>query len=91
MVEAYHFIGIVEHYHGPLRQVYSIITTKISRIEPDLVFQMSFKAINNSVGPNGLVPTLLVFGAYPIMTELDALSLSITQHAMAMKKAIDEI
>ena len=26
---------------------------------------MAFKAINDSVGPNSLIPTLLVFGAYP--------------------------
>ena len=25
---------------------------------------MAFKAINDSVGLNGLIPTLLVFGAY---------------------------
>jgi len=26
---------------------------------------MAVKAVNNTVGPDGLVPTLLVFGAYP--------------------------
>jgi len=30
---------------------------------------MAFKAINDSVGPDGLIPTLLVFGAYPRMVE----------------------
>ena len=90
-VEAHHSIGMVERYHGPLRRVYSIIITEIPGIEADLALQMSFKAINDSVGPNGLVPTLLVFGAYPRMTELDAPSPSITQRAMAMKKAMDEV
>ena len=52
---------------------------------------MSFKAINDSVGPNGLVPTLLVFGAYPRMTEQEALSPLITQRVTAMRKAIDEV
>jgi hypothetical protein len=33
---------------------------------------MAFKAINDLVGPDGLVPTLLVFGAYPRMVEADA-------------------
>jgi len=32
---------------------------------------MAFKVINDSVGPNGLIPTLLVFGAYPYMVESD--------------------
>ena len=52
---------------------------------------MFFKAINNSVGHNGLVSTLLVISAYPRMTISDIPSPSITQHAMAMRKAIDEI
>ena len=34
-VEAHHSINMVEHYHGPLHQVYSIITTKILGIKPD--------------------------------------------------------
>lgn len=90
-VEAHHSIGLVERYHGPLRRVCSIITTEILDIKPDLVLQMSLKVINNSADPNELVPTLLVFDAYPRMTEFDAPSLSITQRAMAMKKAIDEV
>jgi len=30
-----------------------------------MALQMAFKAINNTAGLEGLVPTLLVFGAYP--------------------------
>ena len=33
---------------------------------------MAFKAINDSIGPNGLIPTLLVFGAYLYIVESDA-------------------
>ncbi len=90
-VEAHHFISIVECYHGPLRRVYSIITIEIPGIEPKLAFQMFFKAINDLVGPNRLVLTLLVFGAYPRMSELDAPFASITQYATAMKKAMKEV
>ena len=90
-VEAHHSIGMVERYHGPLRRVYSIITTEILGIEPKLALQMSFKAINDSAGSNRLVPTLLVFGAYPRMSELDTPSVSITQRAMAMKKAMNKV
>ena len=52
---------------------------------------MAFKAINNTTSPNGLVPTLLVFGIYPQIIELDALLLSVTQRANAVKKAMVEI
>lgn len=52
---------------------------------------MSFKAINNLVGPNRLVPTLLIFGAYFRISELNALSALITQYAIVMKKAINTV
>lgn len=71
-VETYHPIDMIEHYYRPLKQIYSIITTKILSIELELTFQMFFKAINDSVGSNKLVPTLLVFSTYPRMTKLDA-------------------
>jgi len=52
---------------------------------------MAFKAINNTAGPNGLVPILLVFGAYPRIVKLDALLPLVTQRANTIKKAIVEI
>lgn len=90
-VEAHHSIGLVERYHGPLRQIYNIITAKLPGIKPELALQMSFKAINNSIGPNGLVTTLLVFGAYLCMTDMDAPSPTITQRSIAMQKAMEEV
>ena len=39
---------------------------------------MAIKAINNTAGPNGLVPTLLVYGAYLRMGKLDLPALSVT-------------
>ena len=77
-IEEYHSIDMVKHYHRPLQQVYSIIITEILGIKPELALQIFFKAINNLVGLNGLVFILLVFGAYPRMTELDTPFLSIT-------------
>jgi hypothetical protein len=38
---------------------------------------MAVKAVNNTAGPNGLVPTLLVYGAYLWISNLDPLALSI--------------
>jgi len=52
---------------------------------------MAFKAINNTASPEGLVPTLLVFRAYPQMVKSDALSPSVAQQAAAIRKAIVEI
>ena len=39
--------------------------TEIPEISKEIALQMAFKAINNTASLKGLVPTLLVFGAYP--------------------------
>ena len=38
---------------------------------------MAVKAVNNTAGPNGLVPILLVYRAYLRISNLDPLALSI--------------
>jgi len=38
---------------------------------------MAVKAVNNTTGPNGLVPTLLVYRAYLRMSKLDPPALSV--------------
>jgi len=37
LVKAYNLISIVERYHGPLRRIYYIITSKILGINKDIV------------------------------------------------------
>ena len=68
-VEAHNSVGMVERYHGPLHRIYYIIIAELPDISKDMALQMAFKAINDSAGPDGLIPTLLVFGAYPYMVE----------------------
>lgn len=72
LIEVHHSIDMMERYHRLLRRVYSIITTKIVTIKDDLALQMCFKAINDSVGPNELIPALIVFCANSRMTHQDA-------------------
>lgn len=52
---------------------------------------MAVKAVNNTAGPDGLVPTLLVFGAYPRMHAMDPPSPTIIQRAAAIEKAMKEV
>jgi len=52
---------------------------------------MAVKAVNDSAGPNGLILTLLVFGAFPRMTEFNPPTPSIATRAMVIKKAMNEI
>jgi hypothetical protein len=90
-VEAHNSISIVEQYYGLLQRTYQIITVEISDINKDIALQIAFKAINDTAGPDRLVPILLVFSTYLQMVKLDTPSLSVTQCVNAVKKAIVEI
>ena len=46
---------------------------------------MAVKAVNDPAGPNRLVPTLLVFRAYPRMTSYDAPVASVVARANVIK------
>ena len=52
---------------------------------------MAVKAVNNTAGPDGLVLTLLVYRAYPRMSNLDPPAPSITERATAIQKAMAKI
>jgi hypothetical protein len=90
-VEAHHSIEMMKRYHGSLRRVYAIITTEISDIDLEIALQMTFKVINDSIEFDELILTLLVFGAYSRMIETNVSSSTITQRAIAMRKAMKEV
>ena len=52
---------------------------------------MAVKAINDTAGPNGLVPILLIFGAYLRMTSADPPSPSIVKRLKAIQDAMREL
>ena len=52
---------------------------------------MAIKAINNTASLDRLVPTLLVYRAYPRISKLDPPAPSITEQAAAIWKAMAEI
>ena len=52
---------------------------------------MAVKAINDLAGPDGIIPTLLVFRVYPRMTEMDALLPSVIKRAEAIRIATKEV
>jgi hypothetical protein len=81
LVEAYHLIRKLERYYTIIQKAYNCITTKILRLNREMALQMSFKATNDSVSLNRLVLTLLVYSAYPQITEYNPPSFIITQQA----------
>ncbi|RDI84343.1 hypothetical protein Vi05172_g5622 [Venturia inaequalis] len=91
-VEAHHALGKVERYHGPLRRAYDIISSEIgSRTSKETILQMAVKAVNDTARPDGIVPTLLVFGAYPRINQDSPPSQEITERAEAVRTAMKEL
>jgi hypothetical protein len=52
---------------------------------------MAVKAVNDTAGPDGLVLILLVYGAYPRMSNLDPPTPSVIDRAAVIRKAMAEI
>jgi len=52
---------------------------------------MAVKAVNNTASPNRLVPTLLVYRAYPRISKLDPPTPSVIDRVAAIRKAMAEI
>ena len=52
---------------------------------------MAVKAINNTAGLDGLIPTLLVYGAYLRIGKLDPFAPSVTKQATVIQKAMAKI
>ncbi|KJZ70393.1 hypothetical protein HIM_10197 [Hirsutella minnesotensis 3608] len=91
-VEAHWSIGKVERYHAPIRRAYEILKAELKEtVTADSLLQMAFKSVNDTAGPDGLVPTLLVFGAYPRITMDSPPSASAISRAKAVTKAMTEL
>jgi len=56
-----------------VRRAYKIIIAEINRINKDIALQMAFKVINDTIGLDGIIPILLVYGALPQISEYDPL------------------
>src|SRR6266702_7966604 len=80
-VEVHWSVRLIEQAHPALQRAYQIIIDKCKDIQKKLALQMAVKAVNDTSGPDGLVPTLLVYGAYPKISNLDPPAPSITEQA----------
>src|SRR5438045_6376656 len=72
-------------YHNIKEELGEHMTTK------EMSLQMAVKAVNDTAGPNRLVPTLLVFSAFPQISHTNPPAPSVTQCAAAIKAAMTEI
>lgn len=64
-VEAAQSMAIIEWYHAPLRRAFNRIKEEASFTDDKDAPQIPVKAINESVDPDDLITTLLVYGDVP--------------------------
>jgi hypothetical protein len=67
-VKAYYLISHIKQYYIPLKHAYNIIKDKDPILLKEIKLQIIFKTINDIIGPDSLVPIILVFRAYPQIT-----------------------
>lgn len=64
-VQHHNGIGVCKRYHGPLRTIFKKIRKECPDLLREIVLQSAVKAMNYTMGPEGLVPSLLVYGVVP--------------------------
>ena len=64
-VESPNTMSHVERYHGPIRTAYERLEMELPSESKDYLLQMAVYGVNSTMGPEGLCPTLCVFGAIP--------------------------
>jgi hypothetical protein len=90
-IETHHSIEMMKRYHDSLRRIYLIIAIEISNIDLEIILQMAFKALNNSIEFDELIFILLIFEVYLRMIEMNVSSFTIIQRVIAMKKIMKEM
>ena len=64
-VKAHSSLGIGEKLHGPLRRIYNKVVASHPTLPKQFCLRIANKAMNDTIGENGLVPSRLVFGIIP--------------------------
>lgn len=94
-VEAHHSVGQVEKGNHILKRIYGCVVDELKQegtfMPAEDILQIAVKALNDTAGPNGLVPTLLVFGAYPRMSIHDKATATIRERAKCIVSAMEEL
>lgn len=64
-MDSHNSIGAEERYHQPLRRILRVLRTIHSNVDPEVLLRYAIKGINDTIGPEGLVSLLLLFGVVP--------------------------
>jgi hypothetical protein len=83
----------MEYYYNSLRRAYKIICNKLqdTKTNAKISLQIAIKTINDLAGPDNIILTLLVFGAYPRISNNSLLSPITTKRTETIRKANNKI
>lgn len=85
-------ISFVKHYHSPVRRAFKIIKSESPELTEEEILQLNVKSINDSAGPDGLVLSLLVYGALPRPEfPTDKPTPNMVLRAVALRKATQQM
>ena len=90
-IESHNALGAGERYHEFLRRIYLKVRHEHPRVEMEDCLSLAIQAMNNTAGPNGLSPTLLVFGIAPRIPENPTDLPSQEERMRALQKAQSEM
>ena len=63
--ESHNSLGIGERYHDTLRKTFLKLPEDHPNLKKDILLAIAIKAINDTLGPEGIVLSALVFGEFP--------------------------
>lgn len=91
--ESHNSLGPGERYHAPLRKIYTKIRIEYPSLSRITTLSLAVHALNNTAGPDGLIPTLLVFGTIPKLPigNLETMQPTQRDHFAALKSARKEM
>lgn len=89
-VEAQNSIG-GERYYYPLRRIFEVTKSEHNKLVDKIILRMYIKAINGTMGPNGIVPSLLVSGPIPKFPYQSNMNPKQTERFEAVKLARPEM
>ena len=64
-IEAHSSLGVGERYRQPLRSTFLKLSKAYPGRDKNLLLQCAVKGMNDTLGPEGIAPSVLVFGQYP--------------------------
>ena len=64
-IKSHNSLGIGERYHKPLRETSRKLKIDFPSMQRQFLLVMAVEATNDPLGPEGTVPSALVFGEFP--------------------------